>query len=130
MPRNELCVYEAGTVNEADIVVAWLAQHDIEAIVPDRHTTSTLGLPDIIPGGAEVCVTDAAKFAEAQALIAEHEQALTDHLAATAPSGTIVFSCGNCGKTVNADATDAGRVINCPHCHEYVDVPDPTEAAE
>lgn len=126
MPRNPHCVYEAANVDEADIVVAWLADRGIKSVVPDRETTRTLGLPNVVPGGVEVCVADEAQLAEATALVVEHEQALARHVAAASRTGTLSVVCDSCGKRFEVEAREAGHVVDCPHCSEYVDVPDPT----
>jgi len=129
MSSNTLCVYSAGSVNEADVVVAWLADHGIAAIVPNQHITHTLGLPNVIPDRIEVCVSDEQQLTEARALLIEHELTLAQHLAAVRASGTVSVTCESCGESVEAQARDAGHVIDCPHCHEYIDVPDPTQSA-
>lgn len=127
MSHNELCVYDAGNVEEANIVVAWLADHDIKAILPDEHTIATLGMPTILPGHVEVCVTDRTQLAEARALIAEHNRHLKEHVAAAGVGGEIPATCEKCGTTSTFPYSEAGHVVECPECNEYLDVPDPTD---
>ena len=117
-------------MDEADVVVAWLADHDVTAVIPDRHTTQTLGLPNLIPSSIEVCVADEAQYNRALALIAEHEQTLAQHVASAVPTGSLEITCDNCGKKFDVPSREIGHVVDCPHCHEYVDVPDPSASDE
>lgn len=130
MSQHQLRVYVAANVDEANIVVAWLAERNIRAIIPDVHTTATLGLPNLIPGSIQVCVADPGQLDEARALLAEQKEALAQHVAGVSESDLIDVVCPNCGETLSVERREAGHVLECPHCHEYVDAPDPTESAE
>lgn len=128
MSQSELCVYVAGNVDEANIVVAWLADREIAATIPDRHTTATLGLPTIIPGHVNVCVTQPEQLDQARALIAEHDQQIKDHLAKVGATGQVTVTCEKCGAVNTVSTKESGHVIECTECHEYIDVPDPSES--
>ena len=129
MSHNELSVYTAGNVEEANVVVAWLADRGVEAIVPERGNPA-LGLPNIIPGHVEVCVAHANQLDEARKLIVEHEEHLREHLRASGAVTLVDLTCPKCDKTISVEPGDAGQVIECPHCHEYVDVPDLSDSGE
>ncbi len=127
MPRDPSCVYVANNVESADIVVAWLAEHGVEAMVPGRHGISSafMGLQAIVPGGVEVCLRNEADVARARALLAEHEEAIKARLPAGHESDMITVTCDKCGEVCEFPFDVAGRVAECPHCHEYIDVPPP-----
>ena len=126
MSRSPLCVYTANNVEEADIVTAWLAEQDIEAMVPDRHAigATTFGLPAFVPGGIEVCVTNADEVDLAQALLEKHAEAIQTHVPSDGAGQDIAVVCENCHETISFPHSEAGSVAECPNCREYIDVPD------
>ena len=42
-------------------------------------------------------------------------------------TGTVTAVCEDCGKESEWPATAMGTTQTCPHCHCYMDVPDPDE---
>jgi len=42
---------------------------------------------------------------------------------------SVTFACEECGRQITLPANRAGHVDDCPHCHEFVDVPSVSEAA-
>ncbi len=130
MSHTEFCVYTANNVEEADIVAAWLAEQDIEAMIPDRYAigATTWGLPAIVPGGIEVCVKDAETADLAQALLEQQAETIHSHLHSDESDDEISLICDNCHETILFSPDDAGTVAQCPNCREYVDVPGFDEA--
>ena len=122
MSRNPLCVYTAGNVEEADIVTAWLAEQDIEAMVPDRHAigATTFGLPAFVPGG----ITNPDEAELAQTLLEERAQAIQARVPSGKEGQDIAVVCENCHETISFPQSEAGSVAECPNCREYIDVPD------
>ena len=127
MGRNPRCVYTAKNIEVADIVVAWLAEHQVTAIVPERHAVdaNVLGQPAYVPGGVEVCVENDADVQRATALIDEHNHVLKSRLPEGHEGEMISVVCEKCSQTCEFEFSMAGRVAECPHCHEYLDVPPP-----
>jgi len=69
-----ITVHNAGTLEEADIVVAWLDDQGIDAMVKDRHSISTFsGISAVSHNEIEVCVTDPAEAKRALELLANRE---------------------------------------------------------
>ena len=42
-------------------------------------------------------------------------------------TGTVEAVCEECGKSSQWPASQMGTTQDCPHCHNYMDVPDPEE---
>ncbi len=74
MTKDLITVHNAGTLEEADIVVAWLDDQDIKAMVKDRHAIGTFsGLGAISHNEIEVCVTDPGDAEKARELLANRK---------------------------------------------------------
>ncbi|MHC4110612.1 MAG: rhomboid family intramembrane serine protease [Planctomycetota bacterium] len=43
---------------------------------------------------------------------------------AVVPAGMVSFSCQMCGRTVQAEQSSAGNIIECPGCSSYVGIPE------
>ena len=71
MTEDLITVHNAGTLEEADIVVAWLDNQGIQAMVKDRHSISAFsGISAISHNEIEVCVTDPGDAENARELLA------------------------------------------------------------
>jgi hypothetical protein len=130
MARSAYCVYTANSVEEADIVTAWLSEQNIQAVVPDRYSigATTWGQPAIVPSGVEICVTNPADAELAQSLFEQHAEALREQLGTSVTDGApIAIVCDACHQAVSFAANEAGTVAECPNCREYIDVPGPHE---
>ena len=79
MSEDLITVHNAGTLEEADIVVAWLDDQGINAMVKDRHSISTFsGVSAISNNEIEVCVTDPGDAEKARELLANRAHAPSD----------------------------------------------------
>jgi len=124
MPSSLPCVYYAATVGEADIVAAWLEERGIQTFVKDRFAAGTLQTPMIIaPEGIAVCVLDPDAATSARDLLATHFADRAKSKAASPPGRAIDAECEECGRMSRFSDDQRGRVQNCPHCGEYMDVP-------
>ena len=127
MPRDMICVYRAADVGEADIVAAWLAEKGITVHVKDRFAAGTMQTPLIVaPKGIEICVVDPEVAEQARALVrehVEHRREKTDEAA----GGTIEAVCEECGNVSRFSFKQRGTVQTCPHCRQYIDVPETSE---
>ena len=124
MPRDMICVYRAADLGEADIVAAWLADQGINAHVTNRNPAMNLYVPSAVsPKGIEVCVVDPAQADRAKELLRKHagESAVKKLHDAAGPD--IEAACEECGKTSRFPFAHRGSVQACPHCRQYVDVP-------
>ncbi len=122
MPSDMICVYRAADIGEADIVAAWLSDQGIAAHVKDQYLGSQLPLT-VAPKGIEVCVVDPQQAERAKALVREHvEQRREKNEAGQGRSVEAV--CEECGKTSRFPFGQRETVQTCPHCRNYLDVPE------
>jgi len=73
MPHDLITVHNAGTLEEADIVVAWLDDRGVKAVVKDRNSIGTFsGITAISHNEVEVCVADTEQAEKARGLLEKH----------------------------------------------------------
>ena len=120
------CIYRAISVEEADIVVAWLAEQGVNAFVKDRHALGTIYLFfAVAPKGVEVCVFDPQQADLARNLLANHFADLK-HRPMQAPPGKVFrTTCPECGRIADFPSELYGSVQTCPHCRANMDVTEP-----
>lgn len=124
MARDFETVWSTRTIEEADLVAAWLRARGVAAQVKDENTaaTYTWGMTAIAPHGIEI-VAPPAEAGEARALLARHWEDL-EREAKSAPATPIEAACESCGMRSTFPATLRGKVADCPHCGALVDVPE------
>jgi hypothetical protein len=119
-----ICVYRTVSVEEADIIVAWLAEEKVNSCVKNRHAIGTGYLAmAAAPRGVEVCVFDPDQAERAKELLRKHagESAVKKLHDAAGPD--IEAKCEECGKASRFPFAQRGSVQTCPHCKQYLDVP-------
>jgi hypothetical protein len=124
MQRDWFHVYTAATMEEADIIVAWLADRGVDASVRDRNVASTLtfGVAGTSTSGAEVIVQDEETAARATALLKEHTPTAAEDDAGDHPE-FVEAVCDECGARSSFPYDARGKVEDCPECGCYLDVP-------
>jgi hypothetical protein len=124
MSRDLICVYRTVSVEEADIIVAWLAEEKINSFVKNRHAIGTgyLALA-AAPRGVEVCVFNPDQAERAKALLVEHADESAVKKLHDAAGPDIEAVCVECGRTSRFPFAQRGSVQTCPHCRQYLDVP-------
>jgi hypothetical protein len=121
-----ICVYCAVSVEEADIIVAWLADQEINAFVKDRHAIGTIYLAfAAAPKGVEVCVLDGEQAKRARELLAEHADELRHRPQPIPPGRVFRAVCEECGRPTDFPSELFGSVQTCPHCRANMDVNEP-----
>lgn len=117
------CVYRASSVEEADIVVAWLGNRDVAAFVKNRNMAGTYVTLAVAPRGVEVCVLDPGMAEEAKLLLLEHREEVQSR-----PRGdfekVVPVQCPECGRMLEFPGEFFGTVQTCPDCGQSVDVGD------
>ncbi|MFQ5590190.1 MAG: hypothetical protein ACE5HE_03410 [Phycisphaerae bacterium] len=121
MAGAPVLIRRTSTVEEADIIVAWLEERGIEAVVADRDNPGVLafGVTDV--EGIEVYARDAETAARAQTLLAEHDSERSDSPAPAESRDPIDVTCDECGAVCSFPADTSRLVEECPECGAYVD---------
>ena len=115
------CVYRASSVEQADIVVAWLAEQDVAAFVKNRNMAGNYIALAVAPRGVEVCVVDPEEAATAEVLLKAHLESIKARPGG--PSDKVIpILCTECGRQVEFPGELYGTVQACPSCGGNVDV--------
>jgi hypothetical protein len=115
------CVYRASSVEQADIVIAWLAEQGIAAFVKDRNMAGNYVALAVAPRGVEVCVASPEEAAQAETLLQDHQKAIKPHPGGPAEK-VIPVLCTECGRQVEFPGELYGSVQTCPSCGRNLDV--------
>ena len=119
MDSNPICIHRATTLEEAEILVAWLEDQGVAAKVLDPDSTGVFAFGVTDTEGVEIFVADEATATKAKELIAEHERKRAEESTA----GPIAVACDECGHSNQFPADTAGKVQACTECGAYIDVP-------
>jgi nitrogen regulatory protein PII-like uncharacterized protein len=128
--RDPKCVYVADSVGLAEVVVLFLGERNVAARTMNLATLggfvglTWLSKRGVSASGIEVWVQDIADADKARRLLADYDARLTAKVSRRQSSGPIEATCEACGEKNICPGSEAGKVINCSHCNEYIDVPD------
>lgn len=118
MSDEPVCIRKAGTLEEASIIVAWLADQGVEAHIADADNPGVIAFGITDPEGIMVFVKDQATAERAGTLLMDHDN---EH-ESTETGGDVDVTCDACGETFHCDADMTGKTQECPKCGAYVDV--------
>ncbi len=126
-------VFVAENAQVAEAVIQLLAANGITAEIeqpPPPETSALTGFSDPPPEEFPVFVTTPGKVDEAKELLttavnASLIRAVREKRANR--TGTVTATCEDCGKSSEWPATAMGTTESCPHCGNYMDIPDPDE---
>jgi len=120
MAGEPICIRRVNTIEEAEIIIAWLEEQGIEAKVIDPSSTGVMafGVTDL--EGVEIFVADAETAKRAETALAEHDR---QHAHGEDDGGAMIdVPCPECNH-VNAFPADyAGSTQECAECGAYLDV--------
>jgi len=122
MGQEPVCIRRTATVEEADIIVAWLEEHDIEASVLDRDNPGVMAFGAADIEGIAICVTNESTAQRAKALLDEHDKERAQRSSVTPASGPLEVACDECGRENRFPAEARGTVQQCTHCGAHLDV--------
>ncbi|MGB2985131.1 MAG: DUF2007 domain-containing protein [Phycisphaerae bacterium] len=123
MPDDPICIRRTSTVEEADIVVAWLEDRGIEATVVDRDNPGVLAFGVTDDEGIAIWVADAETADRAKALLVEHDRQHEKSPAVAASVNAVDVTCDDCGQLNSFPPKLRGTVQECSNCGTYLDVP-------
>jgi hypothetical protein len=123
-------VYVADSLGLAEVVAIWLTDQGLPAQVMDAHTLggheglTWFSRTGVSTRGIEVWVNDPAEATRTQLLLQEHQAEMAAQAAERAHAAeTVEVVCEDCGGSNAFPGSDRGKVQNCGHCGEYLDVP-------
>ncbi len=123
MAEEPVCIRRTATAEEADLIVAWLDDHGINATVLGHDSPGPLAFGVTDDEGIGIYVSGSETADRAKGLLADHD---AQHIKgrSTAPdTHQVRVKCEECGR-VSMFASDlAGTVQDCAKCGAYVDVP-------
>lgn len=121
MSNEPVCVRRVDTIEEAQLLVAWLDDNEIDATIMGGQNPGSLafGVSDF--QGIRILVADDAIAARAAELLAEHDAGPRDNAAAE-PS--VDMTCEECGAVTKFDSGEKNKVQTCSACGAFVDIPD------
>ncbi len=122
MASKPICVRRAGTVEEADIIVAWLNEQGVEASVLDHDSPGLLafGVTDV--EGVEIYVPDEDSAERAKVLLAEHDRTHAAEAIGSDLEEQVTTKCEECGQVNSFPADLQGSVQECADCGAHLDV--------
>ena len=123
MSSKPICIRRTATLEEAQILVAWLAEHDVEATITDRDNPGAFAFGVTDTEGIEVFVKDEEMAQRAQELLAEHDRERAAQREAGGEDVVIEVTCDECECACSFPADQRGTVQECPECGAYIDVP-------
>ena len=121
MNTDPVCVRRTGTIEEAEVIVAWLDDQGVQATVVGRDNPGVFAFGVTDEDGVAIFVPDQSTADRAGKLLAQHDQKGGD----TAGDEKLVdMACEECGES-NAFSVDLrGSVQQCSSCGAYLDIPE------
>lgn len=118
MANEPVCVRRAYTLEEASIIVAWLAEQGIEAKIADPGNPGVMAFGITDTEGIEVYVKDQATADKALSLLKKHQEQHGHDVVGP----EIEMTCDACGRKLHFPAGAKGTTQECPECGAHVDV--------
>ena len=120
MTDQPVCLRRVNTLEAAQLLVAWLDDHEIDATVVGAQNPGSLAFGVTDFEGIGVFVPDESTAERATQLLAEHD--------ARSPEGVsdeeyFDATCDECGEVTTFENDDAGTVQSCSACGAFIDVP-------
>ena len=123
MASEPICVRRAATIEEAEIIVAWLDERGVMATIldPSNPGLAAFGVTDL--EGVAICVKDQGTADLAGTFLEEHDRVRAMAEQATESTTAPEIVCDECGKQVTSKSSVPGTTLECPHCGAFVDAP-------
>jgi hypothetical protein len=123
--RDPIAVYNAATNIEAHLICSILTNAGIEAYASKDVSPGGLWMFGTLPEIHKPQVwANRSDIGRVKPLLDDYEGRLAARQAASEAMPDVTFPCEECGKSVTFPAQRRGHVETCPHCGNYVDVPE------
>lgn len=121
MTNQPVCIRRVNTLEAAQLLVAWLADHEIDATVMGEQNPGSLafGVSDF--EGIGVFLTGSSEAERARKLLAEHDARSP---ASESNAEYLDVTCEECGEVTAFQSGELGTVQTCAACGAFVDVRD------
>lgn len=122
MTEEPIVIRRTSTVEEAEMVVAWLSERDINAFILDRDNPGVMAFGITNEEGIAIAVAQGETAQRAVGLLQVHHQ---EHLQEAQPdtgTATIEVICEECGKQNVYAVAATGTVQECEECRAFLDV--------
>jgi len=124
MAAEPVVIRRTATVEEAQIIVAWLDEQGVEAVVVDQANPGVFAFGVTDNEGISIAVPDEESARRAKSILEEHDRQQAD----TAPPDTsiemVAVVCEACKATTSFTGEQRGTVQECSECGAYLDVPE------
>jgi hypothetical protein len=121
--QDPICIRRTASLEEAEILIAWLDERGVQAMVLDPDSTGVFAFGVTDTEGVEVYVADEETAEQAKALLAEHDKEREESAAEVSEAPPIEVECEECGQINSFEPDQAGTVQECVECGAYIDVP-------
>ncbi len=123
MPNEPVCIRRVSTDEEAEIIVAWLDEHGIDARITDPSNPGVMAFGVTDAEGIAIYVSDQDSAKKAEQLLAEHDKLRAQSSASTRGAASVEVTCEECGRANVYPAGACGTVQECSGCSTNLDVP-------
>ena len=123
MPPEPICIRRAATIEEAEIIVAWLDERGVMATIldPSNPGVAAFGVTDL--EGVAICVKDQNAANLARTFLVAHDRDRATAAQSAESTTASEVACEECGKGVTTESRAPGTTLECPHCGAFVDAP-------
>jgi hypothetical protein len=107
---------------EAQVMKLLLEEQGFEVFLADDNLVRTNWFLSNAVGGAKLQVLESK--AELAARFVEENRQRVRQNGQECDSPDVIFDCEECGQSLSLPGNRRGHVETCPHCHEFIDVPE------
>ncbi len=122
MVTDPVCVRQTATIEEAELVAAWLEDSGVSATVVGQESLGVHAFGVTDRDGVHVLVADEPTAERAAALLLELDKQHPHSDGAASPE--IEVKCEECGYVGMFAPDQRGSVEQCTECGGYIDVPE------
>lgn len=129
MSDEPVRIRRVNTIEEAELIVAWLDECDVEATVMGRQNpgAAAFGVADL--EGIGIFVSDATTADRARQLLAEHDAQRAASPAGESVDTCVKVPCDECGTVTTFERVEPGTVQTCGACGAFLDIPNDVASA-
>lgn len=124
MAAEPVVIRRTATVEEAQIIVAWLDEQGVEAVVVDQANPGVFAFGVTDNEGIAIAVPDEESARRAKSILEEHDRQQVESTLPDTPIEKVDVVCDACKTTTTFTGEQRGTVQECGECGAYLDVPE------